>query len=454
MFVPHIAILKEWPRLTFGLRALSLPRHANWSLRGWGFLVVVGILVLTTTLAMGQSRKELEDRRRRLIREIDETNTRLQQTRRTKEATLNGFLALQAQVKRRQQLIKTLQQEIRFSEASMVQNQFTLVALAKDVERLKQEYGQMMRIAYRHQLQQSYWLFLFSAQSLNDAFQRVHYLRQYTKHRQRQAKLLQTAQRELKQQSAQLEASIATKAQLLQAVKGQEQELTQELAEKDKVLQGLKQAEKKLLDELRSQEKDHADLNRVIEQIIRTEITANRRRARNPEVLNADVERKTPATEVVEKDNRPGNRVAPEGKEPTTAVGMANSFGRQKGRLPWPVEGVVVRRYGTFTHPKYKDVKVTNNGIDIQVQGAAVVRAVWEGQVAGVQYLPANQYIVILQHGNFYTVYSNLREVFVKKGESIRSRQDLGRADPDRPDVHFEVWRERQKENPTGWLTP
>jgi septal ring factor EnvC (AmiA/AmiB activator) len=149
-------------------------------------------------------------------------------------------------------------------------------------------------------------------------------------------------------------------------------------------------------------------------------------------------------------ENIAPSRPVNEPLEPETGVSV--TFSGQRGRLPWPLEGQVVRGFGTFQHPKFKDVKVTNNGIDIRTQGLGKVKAVCDGKVAGSQFIPGYQHIVIIQHGQYYTVYSNMQEVFVKRGEAINARQEIGRVSAEKPEIHFEVWREKQRLNPISWL--
>lgn len=142
-------------------------KKVNNTSRSW--ILLISLLTMASSALPAQSRKDLEDRRRNLIHEIDQTNSRLQETRKNKEAMLSVFLTLQGQVKRRQQLINTLHQEIDFTEASIQRTDEVVESLNQDVVRLKTEYAQMVRVALRHKLNQSYLVFLFSAKSLNDA---------------------------------------------------------------------------------------------------------------------------------------------------------------------------------------------------------------------------------------------------------------------------------------------
>jgi murein hydrolase activator len=412
------------------------------------WILLIGLFCMGSWLP-AQSRKDLEDRRRSLIHEIDQTNSRLQETRKNKEAMLGVFLTLQGQVKRRQQLINTLHQEIDFTEASIQRTDEVVESLNDDVVQLKTEYAQMVRVALRHKLNQSYLVFLFSAKSLNDAMRRWQYIRQYGRYRKKQAKLIAETLITLKEKMKQLNARKAEKENLLGSLEQQKKGLTTELDDKNKTLKALKTDERKLLNELNTQETAHNKLNSVIENVIRAEISAKKKKARTLETVTPVVTDREKTRERSSENIAP-SRPVNEPLEPETGVSVA--FSGQRGRLPWPLEGQVVRGFGTFQHPKFKDVKVTNNGIDIRTQGLGKVKAVCDGKVAGSQFIPGYQHIVIIQHGQYYTVYSNMQEVFVKRGEAINARQEIGRVSAEKPEIHFEVWREKQRLNPVSWL--
>ena len=134
-------------------------------------------------------------------------------------------------------------------------------------------------------------------------------------------------------------------------------------------------------------------------------------------------------------------------------VAATGTFTSRKGRLTWPVEqGRIVQGFGTFQHPKYKDVKVSNSGLDIGTSPSGKVLAVFEGKVVGAQFINGYQYTVIIQHGTYYTVYSNIASVSIKRGDSVSAGQEIGRVGTERPEMHFEVWRDKQKLNPATWL--
>lgn len=391
-------------------------------------LLLILILTVSSTIVVGQNRKELEDKRKRLIQEINQTTNLLEETKKNKTATLNRYIALQRQIRKRKQLVRTLQQEIDYADESMERAYEVIDALNLDVDRLKAEYANMIRTAYRHKMSSSSILFIFSANNLNDAFKRWQYIKRYDKYRKKQAQLILETQATLQSKTDQLEQRKKEKEKLLVSAQQQQQLLSVELKDKDEILKTLKDDESRLALELSQQQDAHSKLNDAIENIIRKEMALKRKEARSSDALAANKE--------------------------TSTVHLTGDFSKNKGGLPWPVtSGFISRGFGTQPHPTLKEIEITNNGIDIQTEGKADVRAVFEGKVAGTQFIPGYQNTVIVQHGNYYTVYSNLEEVFVKRGDMVKTKQAIGRLGNENAEVHFEVWKEKQRLNPVNWVT-
>ncbi len=135
----------------------------------------------------------------------------------------------------------------------------------------------------------------------------------------------------------------------------------------------------------------------------------------------------------------------------------SRGFSARRGQLPWPVDdGFISRSFGRQKHPTLKNIEITNNGIDIRTEESATVRAIYEGRVAGVQFIPGHDYTVIIQHGDYYTVYSNLGETSVSKGDQVKSRQQIGHVSNNTitgaSELHFELWNQKERVNPAGWI--
>lgn len=392
-------------------------------------LILLGFTIIIPFLA-GQDRTDLEAQRKELLAEIEETSRLLAATQKDKAATLDRYFALQTQIRKRQQLINTLKKEIEFSNASIDRANEVIAALNEDEIKLKEEYANMVREAYRLRLNKSMLLFLFSANNYNDLFNRWQYIRQYDDYRKRQANLILNTQEMLSSKAQQLELDKVEKEKLLASENRQKQLLNKELTDKNTIIEDLKGNENRLTSELSKQQKAHQELNNTIETIIKNEMAIKRKAARDESALSA----------------------TPEDKP--TAPKLSGDFQNNKGKMAWPVrQGVISRHFGTQPHPTIKTIEISNNGIDIRTGPDAQVYAVFKGRVVGIQFIPGYKNMVILQHGQYYTVYSNLEELLVKKGDNVSTRQMIGRLSSDKPEVHFEVWREKQRLNPINWVS-
>lgn len=384
--------------------------------------------------AIAQSRKELEDKRLKLIQEINQTNQKLQETQKNKAATLDRYIALRSQVKKRQQLVATMQEEIADADTAIIRSESVMEALNDDIRRLRNEYAQMLRTAWRIRLQQSHLAFILSAKSLNQALQRRQYVRQYERYRRRQAKLIEETQLMLSNKISQLEKRKTEQQSLIVSVEEQAELLRGEMLNKDKALQSLKADENRLVKDLERREKERERFSSAIEQIIRNEMAQKRKDARTappPRKITSPAKANDERSEPPAPDN--------------------SGFGARKGSLTWPVGGGrISRAFGPQPHPTLKGVTVPNNGVDISAPAGSAVSSVHTGKVVGVQFIPGYQNMVIVQHGAYYTVYSNLESLSVSKGDEVAAGQAIGKLGSD--DLHFEVWREKQRLNPAGWL--
>ena len=386
----------------------------------------------------GQSRKDLEMRRRALLNEISKTNELLENTRANRESTINQYFTLQKQIEKRSQLITTLQEEVQLSEQSIERSKEVVFALSEDIETLKVEYGEMARKAYRMKLMDNKILFLFSSKSFNDAFRRWNYLKQYDTYRQKQTKLIELTQGTLSHKATQLQERNKKKEQLLLSELSQKNILDQELNDSDKLLAKLRSSEVKLEEELGEKKSIHEELNRSIARIIAAEIDRKQKEAlaNRPKKKETDTIASTPTA-------------------PT--VPLHSNFAANKGHMPWPVEnGVIISQFGDQTHPGLKHVRIKNNGIDIHTNDRAEAKAIFEGEVLGMQFVPGQNYLVIVQHGDYFSVYSNLESVVVRRGDKVKPHDPVGRVGLDKIsnnyEMHLEIWKQKNPVNPVSWL--
>jgi septal ring factor EnvC (AmiA/AmiB activator) len=296
--------------------------------------------------------------------------------------------------------------------------------------------------AYKNRNALNEIVFIFSARDFNDAFQRIKLIQTINQFRKRQAELIEITRKELDASIAELKKKKAERMKLLNAEIAQRTELNQEKNEQSKLAQELKKKESNLARQLKQKQADADRLSRKIEEIIRKEIEAARKKAETDAKAKS-----TPA---------PSKSVSPLSLTPESARLSAEFYANQ-GKLPWPVEkGFISREFGQQPHPLVKNVVINNRGIDIRTEKNAKARAVFEGTVTSIVTLPGMQKTVIVRHGEYFTVYANLEEVFVKAGQQVTLKQELGiihtSEEDDKTEIHFEIWKDAQTMNPAGWI--
>jgi septal ring factor EnvC (AmiA/AmiB activator) len=424
-------------------------------------VLVVAILLLPI-LAFSQTKKELEDKRKKILRDIQSTERMIKKTAKTKEAAYDRFLALQSQIESREALIKNLQDEIVDAETGIVRNQEVIASLSNDVTKMREEYGRTVRNAFRRNTLSNPILYILSAESLNQAFRRWLFLRKYDERRREQAEAIRFTQEMLSKKTANLEETRIEKENLLVSMQGQKATLTGELTEKDVMLKDLSKDEARLKTDLEKKQIAHEALNNAIEGVIEKEVRKRVEEARSrpkPVAPAPETSSKDPVVNTAPSPSKPekAKPAVAEAKPRADEDNQSFNFRKNKGRHPWPVEnGFVSRGFGKQKHPTLKNIEITNNGVDIRTEEGAAVRCVADGRVAGIQFVPGHDYTVIVQHGDYYTVYTNLASTSLTKGDEVKTRQNIGQVSTNNitgtSELHFEVWQQKERMNPALWI--
>lgn len=426
------------------------------------FMAILALAALPVTVS-AQSKKDLEEKRKKLIRDIQTTERMIQKTAKTKESTYDRYVALQSQIESREALIQTLQAEITDAEQGIERNQVVIASLTGDVAKMREEYGRTVRSAFRRKTLSNPLLYILSAESLNQAFRRWLFLRKYDERRREEAEAIRFTQEVLSKKSSTLEQTRADKEQLLNSIRDQQSTLTNELSEKDLMLKDLSKDEARLKADLEKKQAAHEALNTAIEGIIQEEVRKRVEEARSkpkPAPPKPEAPEKQPLESPAvapAKTEKSKPAVAPELKPNVNEDEVSFNFRKSKGRLPWPVEdGFIARGFGTQKHPTLKNIEITNNGVDIRTEDGASVRCVADGKVAGIQFVPGHDYTVIVQHGDFYTVYTNLASTPLSKGDEVKAKQSIGQVTTNNitgtSELHFEVWQQKERMNPALWI--
>ena len=382
------------------------------------------LVALVLPVAAQRSASDLRERRQQLIRDLSETNELLAATQEQRSAAIQRLNLLQRQIEQRRELIATLNEEIELNQVRSDRNLDVVVSLGDDLERLKLEYANTLRAAYRAKRTNSWLAFIFSAESFNSVFRRVNYLRQYQEYRARQSRLILLTQQMLSDKLAELELQRQEKEALLIAANTQGEELQTALNTQTNLVGELGESERRLLSRVAQQRREHEELNRSIEAAIALELEERQRRERTDGASMPDL------TPIVGRD-----------------------MPAQRGRLPWPVDGEIVRGFGRQPHPDVPSVMVMNGGIDIESVPGARVRAVFAGEVISSRSVPGYRQVLMVRHGDYYTVYSNLDRTSAQVGDEVEVGTTIGFMGQDDRPLHFEIWEGRERQDPARWLT-
>lgn len=410
----------------------------------------------------GKSKKQLQSEITTLQKEISTANQLLKKTKKDKEMTLNEVNLLDKKIKQREQLIKAYNEQIAVLDEEINAGQSNIKTLNADLGKLRKEYAKMLTFANKNRSHYDKLGFVFASQSFNQAFRRLRYIREFSDARKVKMDQIASTERRI---SGEVEASQQAReeqAALLKDEKEQQEALKKEKEELNSQVAKLKKKEGNLQQDIKNKQQQTQKLQKAIDDIIAEEI----RKA------NAEAERKrkeeAKKKAAANKDKgKTATTTAPATPAPSKEKGMAltpseqtlsSNFVNNKGKLPWPVErGVVSSSYGKHASVVSSKVTVTNNGIDIATTEGAKARAVFDGEVASVAKLVGSNTVVIIRHGEYFTVYSNLENVTVKRGDKVKTKQNIGTVhtnkNENKTEIHFELLKEQSRQNPANWLS-
>jgi murein hydrolase activator len=379
-------------------------------------------------LVFSQSIDELQKKKQEAENEIKYTTKLLSEVQKNQKLSLNRLQLLNRQIEQRNAVISTINSEINLYQQLIDNNTLAIRIMTDDIKNLKKEYAELIRSAYRNRNAYDQVLFLLSAENANQAYRRYLYMRHYTTFRQGQAEIIEAIQEVLNIKAENLEQQKLIKIQLVSDTKKEAQQLSQEKTQKNSEVQKLQREQQDLRKKLQQQRDIEQRLEREIQKIIEEEA------------------RKSKAAGTT------GFSLTPEQKL------VGDNFAQNKKRLPWPVErGVITEHFGINQHPVLANVQTRNNGISIATEAGAKVRAIFNGEVSRVFGIAGGNTAVIIRHGKYLTVYSNLREVTVKMGDKVTTKQTIGTVFTDAEDgnksiLKFQIWLENQKLNPEDWI--
>ncbi|MBL7982155.1 MAG: peptidoglycan DD-metalloendopeptidase family protein [Flavobacteriales bacterium] len=390
-------------------------------------LLCLLLIAVAPMAASAQSRKELEKKREALDKQIRTTTALIEQARKEQKVTQQQLQLLESQIQAREQLIRTMNGELRRVDERINEDQELVESLRKDLVTLKEEYARMVQFAYRNRSAYDRMSYLFAASSFQQAFKRGRYLSQIGQQRVRQAALIAETQAAIEARLAGLKEQREEKNRIVSMEQAEKQKLAADRNGQQSALATLRKEEGRLKETQRKQQKQRNDLDAAIKKAIEESITKDPKP--KPKGSTAGTTSSPAKLDIT---------LTPEAKELNT------DFEKNKGKLPWPVEkGVITSRFGPQPHPVLPGIKIDNNGIDITTEKGSNVRAVFRGEVSSVIVIPGAGKAVIVSHGAYRTVYSNLRDVTVAKGQKVDTKQVVGTVltDDNGSVAHIEIWK-------------
>ena len=348
-----------------------------------------------------EQQKQLEAQRLRLKKEIKQINSLLFTNTKTRKNALTEVEDLQVKLNVRTELIKITNQQANLLTRRIKLNQRSISDQQNDLEQLKAEYAKMIQKSYASKSLLNRLMFLFSSESFLQAYKRIQYLKQYARYRRKQGKAIAEKTNLLKQLNETLKEEKATKLALIEENRAVQEQLEKERKQQEALIKTLKRKERTLAAQISKKERERKVIDREINRLIREAIAASNR--------------------VAGKSGKKTFELTPEAKL------IATNFQANKGRLPWPLEkGVVIQGFGRQRHPVVKTTTIQSNGVILATEPSAQVRSVFEGEVMSVIVIKGSNPSVLIRHGNFITLYTNLAKLYVKKGEKVKAKQAIG----------------------------
>lgn len=382
-------------------------------------------LSLTVSYAQKKSKAQLQKEKQQNIEKIREVEKILQETAAQKKNTIGELSALNQRILEQENLLSSIKREINFLNEEIGENNDIIQALQDDLRKLKQEYAAMLFAAQKANNSTTRLTFLFSAESFDQLVMRLRYMEQYGETRQLQANLITQVQAELSGQVKAIENQRTEKNKLLDDGVQENKNLADLKKKQNTMVKALEKEEKKLKRDLEDTKEAIAKLDKLIEDIIREEIER----------------------EALASAGTAGN---------TKVIALSSSFEENKNKLPWPVaSGFISQKFGLQNHPVLKGIVLQNEGVNIQTKENEKVKCVFEGEVSKVAFVPSIGSTVLIKHGEYFTVYAGLKEVYVKEGQKVIVDQEIGKVISNYEgisELRFQIRKNTKALDPQTWL--
>ena len=409
-------------------------------------IILLFFLSFFSFLSFSQNKQQLKEQKNIVEKEISFTVNLLEKTKANKKNSLKYLKVLDSKINNEDKLLKIMNMEVNLLKKQIVIAQkkinfsvSEIKRIEEDIIKLKDEYASMLYSLQKNRSSKNNLIFIVSSSTFNQAYKRVLYLKQYSQSRIKHFTKINITQDSLAAENAnlaiqiiQLEADKKLSVDLINSKKVKIDDFTKTKIEKNLLVSNLSKSETMFKSKIKQQQLRAKELDDKIKEIIKEEIRLAREKA-----------------EKINGDNK--FSLTPE------ALILSNEFSSNKGKLPWPLDqGIIVTKYGSQKHNVFKGVETFNNGINIATKKGVVVRSVFKGAISRIFFIKGEGKAVLINHGEYFSVYSGLAEVNVKIGDKIFSKEVIGKMSNDDllsdAELHFEIWKGYDKQDPSLWL--
>ncbi|MGE0587683.1 MAG: murein hydrolase activator EnvC [Cyclobacteriaceae bacterium] len=394
---------------------------------GRRIIFIVALLFISFGAFAQKTKTQLQKEKEENLRKIRETEKILEETGQQKQNSLGELIALNQRINQQESLIRSIQSEIHVLDSDIDQKSEIIGSLEEDLKQLRKEYATMLQSAQRASGKVDKLLFLFSAESFDQMLMRLKYMEQYSAARKDQAEVIQRVQKVLADQVTETQEIKKEKNSLLGDQIKQNNQLTSLKQKQNTLVKKLEKEEKRLKSEIEDTRKAVAKLDKLISDIIKEEMERAAREA----------------------------RAANSAKTAEAAVKLSANFEGNKAKFPWPASGIISQKFGRQNHPVLKRIILQNDGINIQTKQNEKVKAIFDGEVRAVAFIPSIGNSVIISHGDYFTVYSGLKDVSVNKGQKVNTNQEIGQVLTNAEgisELRFQIRKNTTPVDPEQWL--
>lgn len=398
-------------------------------------ILILALVVCLPAYGQKTSMKKLESQRAQLEKDIALINRQLAQNSKNSSAAMNTLTLVRSKISAREKLIAGCDQTLRLLNDSIGVCQGEINRLQARYDTLSLYYGRLIRGSYKNRDSRMWYMYVLSSESMGQAFRRFGYLRSLSAQMSGQALKIRETSAQLEVEKERLTTLRNDADEMRRKVVKERASLQDEEAESSRLVNQLSKDRKKYQQQLQEKNRQKEALNRKIADLIRAQQEAAAKAAGKGKAKGGKAGGKTTSTEIDAK--------------------LSGEFAANKGRLPWPVEGAVVERFGKHKHPVYTNVDLPqNNGVTLTVKRGAEAKAVFNGTVTQIVVLPGYNQCVLVSHGEYFTLYSKLKTVNVKAGDKVVTGQAVGTVDTigGEDQFHFELWKGSTPQNPENWL--